>query len=70
MGAYLARVVRHRQSLGSKGAWYNEREAVMMRTLKMLLQDEERAANVLVWGTCAVGAAAFVAALLAMFLLH
>jgi uncharacterized RDD family membrane protein YckC len=35
-----------------------------------LLQDEERAANVFIWGTCVVGTTAFLAALLAMAVLR
>lgn len=34
-----------------------------------LLSTEERAANVVIWGTCAIGTAAFLAALVAMSVL-
>lgn len=42
----------------------------MLQSLRDLLRDEERAANVFIWGTCALGTAAFVAALVAMALLR
>jgi hypothetical protein len=37
-----------------------------MTAIRELLKTEEGAANVFIWGTCALGAAAFVAALVAM----
>lgn len=38
----------------------------MLQPVRKFLEDEERASKVLVYGMCAVGAAAFLAALVAM----
>jgi hypothetical protein len=42
----------------------------MLRGIRHLLRDEERAANVLIWGSGAVVAVCFVAALLARAVLR
>lgn len=42
----------------------------MLNSLRTLLHDEERAASVLIWGLCGIGAAAFMAAVLAMAVLR
>jgi len=43
---------------------------MLLQSLRELLRDEERAGNLFVWGTCAAGATAFIAALVAIVVMR